>query len=701
MSQTYSCPHCQTSLPLASNATGLPAFCPRCGENLATESSVAEAARQWFVTLPDGRTVGPVSAEQMHDAAQRGQIPPNALVRRGDWGEPRLQSEFLNASPATDPTYLQQAVRNPIGTYFFGPKLREYQQQGESVSPERRRRVFLRWVILLAAMPLFAIVLPLASGAIRGDWELAAGGVLLALFAFLWPAFFFLFGMLMYAGAWFEWQWFFRSRTLRHARGMFGDSGARTFYLIFGRALMIGGAMFSVGSSLLIAGSLLRGDAGQRNIAGQGPPAGQRIRVAEHGVEQTRQLFEQNAKPLVDAVRRVEQLDEQIEQNPHDLKLREELAKAQSRTPKLYSDYRLFRDQWRQQVERLRVAVDAEGAESDVLDENREVPLELDFAESIVVAEAMRFPAADVRQASGKLANAGRMLERIQAEPNAMPAAARTRLLQDAAQHREFLLDIERRFGFRSPELDAFPSREPLAAQVARPVDNGTDQVGNPKTIGSEADSRPTPESSTETPPTPSAAPSRTAANRGGLPLLARFDPVAQTLKGRVTVERSTGGPVLVTESLSEHSLVYWNAPVLPPRYEIEADIARLEGEGALFLVVTFPGRAAALVIDGGDELGPRSGLVAVDRQVLSSANYPTALVTGQQFPLGKSVHILCRVEGPQLTLYVNGQQVYQWEDNLGRLSLPPFYRSEHPRRLHLGSFQSRFRIDSLTVRMN
>ncbi|MCA9228205.1 MAG: DUF4339 domain-containing protein, partial [Planctomycetales bacterium] len=96
---------------------------------------MGDATQSWFVTLPDGRTLGPVSAEQMHEAASRGQIPPNALVRRGDWPEPRLQSEFISGSAASEPSYLQQAVRNPIGTYFFGPKLREYERQGDAISP--------------------------------------------------------------------------------------------------------------------------------------------------------------------------------------------------------------------------------------------------------------------------------------------------------------------------------------------------------------------------------------------------------------------------------------------------------------------------------------------------------------------------------------------------------------------------------------
>lgn len=155
-------------------------------------------------------------------------------------------------------------------------------------------------------------------------------------------------GMLMYAAAWFEWRWFFRSATLRHARGMFGDSGARSFYLIFGGVLMVGGALSSLGGSLVIAGSFLLVPA-RPGMAGAGPgpkTPRQRIQVAERTVQQNRQLFELNAQPLREQLDEVQQLRVQVRERPHDLELRAELRDAERRLPKLHADYRLFRDQW-------------------------------------------------------------------------------------------------------------------------------------------------------------------------------------------------------------------------------------------------------------------------------------------------------------------------------------------------------------------
>jgi hypothetical protein len=117
-------------------------------------------------------------------------------------------------------------------------------------------------------------------------------------------------------------------------------------------------------------------------------------------------------------------------------------------------------------------------------------------------------------------------------------------------------------------------------------------------------------------------------------------------------------------------------------------------------LVLTVQGAPAALVIDGGTPPEHRTGLVAVDNQVLASPRYPDKLLSGTQFPKGQTVHLLCSVEGNRLTLQVDGQQVYEWQGQVSRLSLPPFYRSEHRHKLHAGSFQSRYRLEKVGVRM-
>ena len=110
----------------------------------------------------------------------------------------------------------------------------EYQGNIDEGGKVQRRKHFLGWVFVLGASLLLSLVLPLLGGLIRLDWQRAAGGVALALSWCLWPTVFFLLGMLFYAGALFEWRWFFHSRRLRQLRTMLGDQGARKFYLASG-----------------------------------------------------------------------------------------------------------------------------------------------------------------------------------------------------------------------------------------------------------------------------------------------------------------------------------------------------------------------------------------------------------------------------------------------------------------------------------
>jgi hypothetical protein len=51
--------------------------------------------------------------------------------------------------------------------------------------------------------------------------------------------------------------------------------------------------------------------------------------------------------------------------------------------------------------------------------------------------------------------------------------------------------------------------------------------------------------------------------------------------------------------------------------------------------------------------------------------------------------------------LHCRGREVYRWEGDVGRLSLPPFYRSGHPNNIHVGSFRSRYRIERLRLQLD
>jgi hypothetical protein len=699
MSVSQSCPCCGSLVPPVAQGDRLQ--CPDCGSVLP---AAVEASSQWFVTLPDGRKFGPLSAQQMLDASQAGKIAAEALVRRGDWKEAIPHAQFLaqQAQSSTDRTanasYGKQFKSNPLATYFFGPELAEYRGQQGAELKAMRKRHFRRWVYLLVTMVLAAVFLPLIAGLIRGNAELALGGVLLGLIVFFWPTIVFVLGMLMYAGAWFEWGWFFRSRGLRHARGMFGDSGARKFYLAFGGILMVGGAFFSLGSSLVIAGSFLF------TRDPQVVAAGNRVQVAEQNVAQTRQLFETNAIALREHLEQIDTLKAAIARQPNELRPREQLLKAQQRLPEFYADYRLYRDQWQGSVTRLEQQVDEEGTTSRVLRSHREVPHEYDFSDQVFVPEADQFPLDQVRMAAGRLVGSRRHWEQMQSATSKVSQAAIDRLAGEIDQQRSFLLGIQQKHGYHAPELDGLPTTEELSALVAR----GQVAPGNipAKTRLPEKPAVELPAAPDEPP-----LPIKVAGNqppgaagppfaRLAMPVLTRFDPERQTLRGKVTLENAGRHPSLITEALQEHAIVYFDAPTGFPRYEVEADVTRLDGDGAFFLVLTVQGAPAALVIDGGPPPEHRTGLVAVDNQVLASPHYPDKLLSGTQFPKGRTVHLLCSVEGNRLTLQVDGQQVYEWQGQVSRLSLPPFYRSEHRHKLHTGSFQSRYRLEKVGLRM-
>jgi hypothetical protein len=225
-------------------------------------------AEQWFITLPDGRLLGPASQPQFDAAVARGGIPPEANVRRGDWhyGIPfaslvaQQQGEARAAQQrAANPygTYSEQFARNPIGTLIAGPTMPEYRASRDPGVLAHRRRVFLRWVYLLLGMLGAAIVLPLLAGLLRLEPAEGALGAGVALFLAFWPVIFFLIGMLMFSGAHFEWSWFMNSRRMRSMRAGGGDAMAKGFYVWTGGIFMGLSSAASIVMTLFTAGITL------------------------------------------------------------------------------------------------------------------------------------------------------------------------------------------------------------------------------------------------------------------------------------------------------------------------------------------------------------------------------------------------------------------------------------------------------------
>ena len=263
--------------------------CARCGSPLAIPTVAissegddeytlqAQPHEQWFVCLTGGQQIGPVTIAELDAACGQGRIPPQALVRRGDWEQGLPLASFIARRQADAEaaarqaaeaqrraampygSYGEQFARNPLGTFLAGPQMPEYRASQNPDVRAHRWRVFWRWVYVLLAMPGGAIALPLLAGLLRlapADGVLGAG---VALFLAFWPVVFFLIGMLMFAGAHFEWSWFMNARRMRAMRAGGGDSMARGFYVWTGGIIMGLAAAASVVMTIGVAGLTLTG----------------------------------------------------------------------------------------------------------------------------------------------------------------------------------------------------------------------------------------------------------------------------------------------------------------------------------------------------------------------------------------------------------------------------------------------------------
>ena len=57
----------------------------------------------------------------------------------------------------------------------------------------------------------------------------------------------FLIGALSFSGGFFDWDWFFRTRSTRRILIWMGRSGARVFYVLLGFSVMVFGGLIAFG----------------------------------------------------------------------------------------------------------------------------------------------------------------------------------------------------------------------------------------------------------------------------------------------------------------------------------------------------------------------------------------------------------------------------------------------------------------------
>ena len=131
----------------------------------------------------------------------------------------------------------------------------------------------------------------------------------------------------------------------------------------------------------------------------------------------------------------------------------------------------------------------------------------------------------------------------------------------------------------------------------------------------------------------------------------------------------------------------------------VEAEVQRVEGEGALFLVMPIMGVPCALVMDSIGGGVPITGLALLDGMAPKNPNYPARAHRGRLLAKNERCTITCRVERNHVLVAINDTAVFEWTGDVKRLSLTPFYASDFPTHLLVGSERSQFRIESLALR--
>jgi hypothetical protein len=388
------------------------------------------AADQWYVTFPDGRTLGPATREQFEAAAARGAFPPEAMVQRGDWPHPITYGALVapahpNSAPNPYGTYGQQMARNPLGTMFFGPQMPAYQASRDPAVWTERKRLYRYWLYLLGATIGLATIGPLLAGLAALNPVVAASGLAMGIFWLAWPGIFIAVGLILYSGALFEWSWFFNSRRLRGVRSWWGDQGARGLYLWMGGLMVGGGSGVAMIGSLVVIGATLvaalqpkpgRGVAaaagngviggngpGGANLAGGAngvvPPEVPRVvRVAENAVENALADLEPVARELKSLSEASQELAERIVAEPSVLAHREESNNIHFRAQALAASYRQQRDRWSAAVAELDQVATTTGFASEVLAENRALPADMSFdLEPLEARFERQFPIGEIR----------------------------------------------------------------------------------------------------------------------------------------------------------------------------------------------------------------------------------------------------------------------------------------------------------------
>lgn len=134
--------------------------------------------------------------------------------------------------------------------------------------------------------------------------------------------------------------------------------------------------------------------------------------------------------------------------------------------------------------------------------------------------------------------------------------------------------------------------------------------------------------------------------------------------------------------------------PCLPPEeYDLRLRVARKRGVNSLNLGLVIGGRQAMAVIDGGE--GKSSWLYKSD----SANDYLNETTwNGKLFKWNVPATILVSIRKNSILITVDGTQVMDWMGDIADLQLPSGFRTPFPNALFVGSWETIFRIDELTL---
>jgi hypothetical protein len=134
----------------------------------------------------------------------------------------------------------------------------------------------------------------------------------------------------------------------------------------------------------------------------------------------------------------------------------------------------------------------------------------------------------------------------------------------------------------------------------------------------------------------------------------------------------------------------------VPKAYTLNATVKRVAGTSGLGFGLIVGERQVMLVLDSYP--GDAYGLHLLDGKAVHEQ---PDLQRQVLLPKNTTVQLEVRVKSPVIELLVDGKSKFQWEGDVGRLSLQPEWEVPHKEWLFLTSHYSDFEITTLTLTAN